>query len=286
MFGILLSAGASFVEEISLSVGKWEAARGKETIYTLGFLTHFWGTALLLISAFLIPANFFAPGLPSGFIFTTASLPTLIPRIILDVLQAFAGAYVVIHADRSTIGFLGIITIPLLLVVDVYLSNTVSLSQMCGMSLIVASLILIFINHGIRRAGAWLVVFTSVNAVITISLFKYNITHYNSVAAEQSIVGFILILFFLVMARIQTKENPLERLAHPLFFAQSFLMGIGSVIMSFAYAFGMPSVIASAKRALNILFAMLSGNIYFHEKGLWIKVLSFILIGVGLILLV
>ena len=43
-------------------------------------------------------------------------------------------------------------------------------------------------------------------------------------------------------------------------------MGAGSSVMGFAYYYGAASVIASAKRALNILFAVLSGNIYFHEK--------------------
>ncbi len=46
------------------------------------------------------------------------------------------------------------------------------------------------------------------------------------------------------------------------------------------------SFVASAKRALNILFTMFSGNIVFHEKKLWIKIASFILITVGLVLLV
>lgn len=285
MFGILLTAGAAFVEEISISVGKWEVARGKENIFSLGFLSYFWITLFLLVFAFLIPKDFFAPGFPGGFVFSMASLPTFLPRVGLEILQALASAYVIARADRSTAGFLGIITIPLLLATDIVLSYTVSFSQIVGMSFIIASLILIFINHGIRRKGVWLVVFTAVNAVATISLFKYNVTHYNSVEAEQAIVCLVLVIFFFIMARVKTKENPFQLLVRPVFFMQSFLMGIGGSVISFAYFFGSASVVAAAKRAFNILFAMLSGNIYFHEKKFWVKILSFFLIAVGLILL-
>lgn len=285
MFGILLTAGAAFVEEISLSVGKWEAARGRESVFSLGFLSYFWMTLFFLAFAFLVPRGFFAPGFPNGFIFSMASLPTFLPRVGLEILQALASVYAIVRADRSTAGFLGIITIPLLLVTDMALSYTVDISQIVGMSFIIASLILIFINHGIRREGAWIVIFTAVNAVITISLFKYDVTYFNSVEAEQAIVCLVLVIFFSIMMLIKTKKNPLRLLTHPTFFAQSFLMGVGGSVMSFAYFFGTASVITSAKRALNILFAMLSGNIYFHEKKLWVKLVSLALIIIGLALL-
>lgn len=284
MFGILLTAGAALVEEISASVGKWEAVRGKEGVFSLGFLSYFWVTLFLLAFAFLIPKDFFAPGFPSGFVFNMASLPTFLPRVGLEILQALAGAYALVVADRSTVGFLHIITIPLLLVVDVALSYSVGMPQIAGMSLIIASLVLIFINHGIKRRGAWLVVFCAVNAVATISLFKYDVTHFNSVEAEQGIVNLVLVIFF-VMALAKTNQNPFKLLMHPVFFMQSFLMGAGGSVMGFAYYFGTASVIASAKRALNILFAMFSGNIYFHEKKFWVKAVSFLFIVIGLVFL-
>lgn len=285
MFGILLTAGAALVEEVSASVGKWETERGKESVFSLGFLNYFWVTIFLLVFAFLIPKDFFAPGFPSGFVFNMSSLPTFLPRIGLEILQALAGAYALVIADRSTVGFLHIITIPLILVVDVVLSYSVSMPQIAGMSFIIASLVLIFINHGIRREGAWLVVFCAINAVATISLFKYDVTHFNSVEAEQGIVSLILVIFFFLMALTRAKENPLRLLAHPVFFMQSFLMGAGGSVMGFAYFFSTASVITAAKRAFNILFAMLSGRIYFHEKKLWVKILSFVLIVIGLVFL-
>ncbi|HEY4500699.1 MAG TPA: hypothetical protein VJI70_00295 [Candidatus Paceibacterota bacterium] len=285
MFGLLLVAGSTVAEEVGISVGKWETAHGKEKVLSMGFLNSFWTTIFLLAIVFIIPKDFFAPGFPSGFVFNMASLPTFLPRVALEILQAYATVYAIMRADRSTFGFLHTITIPLLLVADILLAYSVSLPQIVGMSLIITSLILLFINHGIRRAGAWLVVFTAINAVATISLFKYDITHFNSVEAEQAIVCLVLVIFFFFMALAKEKKNPLRFLAHPVFFTQSFLIGVGGVAGSFAYLFSTASVITAAKRAFTILFAMFSDRIYFHEKKPWVKTMSFILIALGLVLL-
>jgi len=285
MFGLLLTGGATLSEEAGASVGKWETLRKRESIFSMGFLDCLWATLFMLALAFIIPKDFFAPGFPNGFVFSMASLPTFLPRVGLEILQSYATVYSIVHADRSTFGFLRIITIPLLLATDIILVYAVSLPQIAGMSLIIVSLVLLFINHGIRRNGAWIVIFTAVNAVATISLFKYDITHYNSIEAEQIIVGIVLLVFFFTMALVKAKENPLRLLMRPIFFTQSLLMGIGGVAMSFAYLFGAASVITAAKRAFNILFAMLSGHIYFKEKKLWIKVAAFLLITFGLVLL-
>lgn len=285
MLGLLLVTISSFFDEIGTSIGKWESSRGKESVYTMGFLNSLWATLFLLALAFLIPQDFFAPGFPRGFVFNMDSLPTFLPRLGLELLLAYATVHAVKLADRSTFGFLHITTIPLLLLVDVSLGYAIGLPEALGMSLIVASLILLFINHGIRRRGAWLVICISLIAVATISLYKYDITHFNSIEAEQGLVSIALIIFFFLMARWRTRENPLRFLARPVFFLQSLVMGVAAVLLSFAYFFAAASVITTAKRAFTILFAVLFGNAYFHEKKLWVKLLSFALIVFGLILL-
>jgi drug/metabolite transporter (DMT)-like permease len=285
MIGILLTGGSSLAEEAGASIGKWETLRGEESVFSMGFLDSLWTTLFLLVFAFVIPKDFFASGFPHGFVFSMASLPTFLPRVGLEILQAYATVYAIARADRSTFGFLRAITIPLLLVTDIVLAYSVSLHQIAGMSLIIASLILLFINHGIRREGAWLVVFTAVNAVATATLFKYDITHFNSVEAEQVLVSLVLLAFFFIMALTRAKENPLRLLVRPVFFTQSLLAGIGGVFISFAFLFNTASVIMTAKRAFTILFSMLSGHVYFREKELWIKVVCFILIAIGLVFL-
>ena len=183
------------------------------------------------------------------------------------------------------LGFGGVVTIPLLLGTDILLGYTIGTNEIFGIAIIVAALIILFINHGIRREGAWLVLITSINAVATISLYKYNITHFNSVEVEQGIVHIILLAYFFLMAVFVTKENPLRYLRKPLFFGQSAVIGIGTVLISFAYLFATASVITAVKRAATILWAMFSGNLYFKEKKLFVKLISLFLIIGGLVLL-
>ena len=88
------------------------------------------------------------------------------------------------------------------------------------------------------------------------------------------------------MALFVAKENPFRFLRQPVFLLQSVTEGISHVVLSFAYIFAPASVITAAKRALAILWAILSGNLYFREKQFFIKMVSFIIIAVGLVLLI
>lgn len=275
MIGLLLVLAATFFEETGASIGKLEMNQKRQSIYTYGFLTLLWGTVFLLLLAIIRDA----------FIFSAASLPTLSIRIVLEIAQAHVSMLAIASADRSTFGFLRILTIPLLLGVDMVLGYTIGVNEFWGIGLIIAALVILFINHGVSKAGAGLVLFTAVNAVATISLYKYNITHFNSVEVEQGIIHIILLVYFFIMALYVARENPFQFLRKPLFFAQSAGAGIGTVLISFAYLFGAASVITAVKRAGGILFAMLSGNVYFKEKGFLIKVFSLGLIVIGLVFL-
>ena len=275
MFGFILVLGAALAEEVGDSIGKSAVVAKKESIYTFGFLMLLWSTIFLLASAFI----------RDNFIFSLASLPTLGIRSVLEIAQAHVSVLAVTRADRSTYGFLRILTIPLLLVVDMVLGYTIGTYQILGMGIIIAALVVLFINHGIKKEGAWLVVFTAINAVATISLYKYNISHFNSVEVEQVIVHAVLLVYFVAMALLVAKENPLQFLRKPLFFGQSVTMGAASALMSFAYLFGAASVITTVKRAAGILWALLSGNLYFQEKQFLVKMASFILIVIGPIFL-
>lgn len=276
MFGILLAFASSLFRETGTSIGKSQALEKKESVHTMAFLNLFWAAIFFFAYAFFIRGEF---------LFDLASLPTFILRAALEILQLHFTMRAIVIADRSTFGFLRIWTIPLLLVVDITLGYAISFEQILGISLIVISFIILFINHGIKKKGAGFVLFTAINAVATISLFKYHITYFNSAEAEQGIITLILIAYSFIMARYVAKENPLRFLTKRIFFFQSMAWGIGSVLMSFAYLFGPASIITAAKRALTILTSTLAGNFYFHEKKLIIKLISFTLIALGIILL-
>lgn len=275
MLGIILISISSLFNELATSLGKYEVRKREESIYTMGFLNLFWGTIILLIIAWA----------RNNFIFSTASLPTFIIRAILEILQTHVAILAVIKADRSTFGFLRIITIPLLLTIDIFLGYNISVKQEIGITLMVISLIFIFINHGIKKNGAGLVLFTAINSALTISLFKYNISHFNSVEAEQSIMHLILMVYLFTMGLFVAKENSFKAIKKPLLFLQSSFMGLAGVTGSFAFSFAPTSIINTAERSLSILFAAISGNIYFHEKHFLIKIVSLTFIIAGLILL-
>ncbi|MEK7087796.1 MAG: hypothetical protein AAB891_00740, partial [Patescibacteria group bacterium] len=271
MFGILLLASGSFFSEIGVSLGKEEVARRKESIYTYGFLSLCLSTFAFLIIALL----------RGSFLFSLDSLPTLIPRIGLEILQAYVSIKAITTADRSTFGFLRVLTVPLLLLTDLALGYSLAVNQIIGVGILTLSLLLLFLNHGLRSKGVGLVLFSAINAVILISLFKYDITHFNSVEVEQGIVQLILLGFFALMAWRLNGQNPLRLLGKPLFFVQSLSQATAGVLISFGYIFVPASVAASIERSTAVFFSLVSGNRYFHEKKLAQKLLAFLFLVIG-----
>jgi len=126
---------------------------------------------------------------------------------------------------------------------------------------------------------------TAVLAVATLSLYKYDITHFNSVEAEQTIVTCVLMVYFFTLATRVAKENPFGFLRRPLFLLQSLSSGSASVASSFAYLFAPASIITTALRSFSVLFALISGKFYFHEKHMYLKAVIFLMVTAGLVLL-
>lgn len=276
MFGVLLTSISTFFQEISASIGKDGVARKMQSVYTMGFLNSFW---TILIFVFLIAVA------GQKFVFSFASLPTVGLRMFFELLQADFSVRAVVVADRSTYSFIRILTIPLLLSIDLFLGYKISSSQLAGIFLIALTFAFVFVARDIKKAGVKLVLFTTANAAITISLFKYNITHFNSVAAEQVIFYFVILMYFFLSARFRSGENPFSFLRKPRFFLQSSANGVGGILQSFAYLFAPASVIVAAERSTAVLWSVLSGNIYFREKNFWLKVALMGGIIVGIILL-
>lgn len=271
MFGLVLLAAGSFFSEVGVSLGKEEVARRKENIYSYGFLSLSLSTLAFLLIALL----------RGEFLFSLGSLPTLIPRIGLEILQAYVSIRALTTADRSTFGFLRVLTVPLLLLTDLALGYSLAVNQIIGVGILTLSLLLLFLNHGLRSKGVGLVLFSAVNAVILISLFKYDITHFNSVEVEQGIVQIILLGFFALAAWRTNRQNPLRLLGKPLFFFQSLSQATAGVLISFGYIFVPASVAASIERSTAVFFSLISGNRYFHEKKLAQKLLAFLFLVIG-----
>lgn len=276
MFGILLAGFSSALMELSDSIGKKKVGDDTASHYTYGFLWLLFGT-VFLITIGLIRDNL---------IFSFASLPTFIPRVLLEILQAHITILAVVKADRSDFGILRIFTIPLLLGIDIFLGYSISLQQILAMGMILSAVIVLLSWEKFQTKGLGFLLFISINAAITLSLYKYDITHFNSVEAEQSIILLVLLLYFFILATVIKKENPLRFLATRAFSVQASASGLSSVASSFAYVFAPASVITSALRASAVLFSIISGRMYFKEKHILIKLGVFIGIIAGLLLLI
>lgn len=122
-------------------------------------------------------------------------------------------------------------------------------------------------------------------AVATITLYKYDITYYNSVAAEQTIVHLVFLVFFIGLAFLKAKENPFGFLKQKIYFFQTLIGVIPSLANSYAYIFAPASVILSAYRSSAVFWSVVSGKVYFHEKHFLVKMLCLILLVGGIILL-
>jgi len=276
MIGIILTVVGTFFNEVASSFGKWEIEHKKENLYTFGFLNTFWLLIIFIIIAII----------KNSFSFNPESIPIFIVLIFLEFAQAYSTLHAVQEADRSTLGFLMIGTIPLLLVVDKILGYEINIFNIFGISIIVFALLVLLVNHGINKKGIGYVIFSTINAVATLSIYKYCITNYNSVEAQQIITSLFLLLFLFIMSIWKFKQNPFSFLLKKELLTQSISNGLGSVITSFAYAFAPASIITGGKRASSVLWSIISGNKYFHEKHIIIKIISFLLVIIGLTFLV
>lgn len=275
MFGILFAALSSAANELSDSISKKKVVDGAASYYTFGFLSLLFGTVVLILIGIW----------RQDFVFSPASLPTFIPRVFLEVLQAHVSVLAIVRADRSDYGSIRVLTIPLLLAVDMMLGYTVSPTQMFGVGIILVTIFLLLSYERFQVKGLFLVLFTAVNAVATLSLYKYDITHFNSVETEQVLVQLVLLAYFFILAVVVARENPFAFLRKGAFFAQASASGFASSLVSYAYVFAPASIVTAALRASTVLFSVVSGKFYFKERHIIAKTLVVCGVLVGLFLL-
>ena len=276
MLGVLLAGISSAFDEIADSIGKRRISAGLESYYTFGFLTQF-------LSALSITAiGFFFADLN----FSPESLPTFIPRVLIAVLMMQLAVVAIAKVDRGVFGFIRLATIPLLLVADVMLGYSLAAKQILGIILIVIPIGILFYSNLSKKKGMFLVLSVAILAAIDISLYKYDITHFNSVESEQAITSLIIALYFFLTATLIRGENPLSFLREKIYMVQTGSSGIAYVVNSFAYLYAPASVITTAFRGFSVLFSILAGTFYFKERGFLVRATLFCVILAGLILLI
>ena len=276
MLGVLLAGISSVFDEIANSVGKKKMSDGLESYYTFGFLTQFFSALFITAIGF-----FFA-----DFRFSTDSLATFVPRAVIAILMLQLGVIAIAKAERGSFGFIRLATIPLLLGADLMLGYALTGMQILGIILIVAPIGAFFYFDVSKSKEMFLVLLVAVLAAVDISLYKYDISHFNSVESEQAIISLIVALYFFLIATLIRKENPLAFLREKIYVVQAGSSGIASVVNSFAYLYAPASVITTAFRGFSVLFSILTGTFYFKEKRLILRIFLFAVIVAGLLLLI
>ncbi|KKW09367.1 MAG: hypothetical protein UY44_C0002G0007 [Candidatus Kaiserbacteria bacterium GW2011_GWA2_49_19] len=275
MLTLILVFSATFFEEVSSVFTKKGISDRQESIYTAGFLNLFFVT-LFFLAIILYGGNF---------IFSLQSLPVFGLRILLEFVILTIGLRAVALADRTTFSFIHSGTIPLLLAIDIVLGYAISPAQLAGILLFCGIILILAFSKGIEKRGALNVALLTLGAAATISLFKYDITHYNSLEAGQFMANAILLVYLFFYNLFVRKENSFRAFRMIGFFTQSFTAGLAAVVVSFAYLYGAASIITALKRIGEVSWSLLSGRIYFHEKHILIKLFLVLMLGVSIVLI-
>lgn len=276
MIALLLITIGNFFSEIATSIGKLEIAKKEESVFTMIFLNLV--CAVLILGGIAI----FKDG---SFRFSWASWPTFSARVLLELALSYITVTAIVKAERSTFGFVRTSTIVFVLLIDLALGTFLDFWETIGVMVVVIALLVIFLNHGINKKGLGWVAVSSVVAAVTISLYKYDITNFNSVVAEQFLTGAIMAVYAFLMAHFVKKENPILFLRRPIFLVESFSAGLETAIASFAYLFVPASVATAMSRATSIMWALVFGRHYFKEKHVLLKAGVFAVLLVGIIML-
>lgn len=275
MFGIALATLESIFDEVSTSAGKRAVQKREESLYVSIFVTSCVGLIVFSIVGYVLHLPFY---------FSSASFPLLSLRIVLEILLSYISTQAVIIANRSIFSMGRVLTIPFVMLIDSILGVAISLPAYLLMIFVVV-LFVWTLRHekGIPR-GRPLIIFMSALAAVTISLYKYDTTHYNSVFAEQSIVLAALGLWAFAISALH-RENPFRAFRRPHVIVQSTLYGLSSITGSYVYLFGAASVVTTVRRSMSVFSGLASDVLYFKKKVPFHKIAIAVLLVVSSMLL-
>lgn len=288
MIGIFLASLATLIGEVGHSIGKNEVAHRRESILGMGFLNILWGVIIYVIIAVFVSPDTFVGSIFGEYRFSFEFVPLslFLIRVCLEVLVINLVLRGVVAATRSSFSFLRMLTIPFLLGADILLGYQISVQEFIGIAVILITTISLVASSTIKRDGMWYVIGMALLAVFTVSIYKYNITNYNSVMGEQLTMSVIMMIYLGVAATVTTKKNPLRHFKRPIVVLQSLASGLDSVITSVAFVFAPGSIIMTARRTSAILWSVLAGNIVFGEQKLLLKIAGLGVLCIGLCFLV
>lgn len=282
MIWLLLWIIWTFFAEINSSISKHKLK--KHDILKLWVISSFFW---MMVFLWLWIYKFLSSDLTLNF--NPDSIPLLSLRVFLEIVQSYFTILAIKHADRSTFSIIRIITIPLLVIADILLWYTFTNYSLIWILIILLSFIIF--NTKIKTINlkwGYYVLFTAVNAVFTLSLFKYSITTYgNSVEVDQFIVILSTLLFFIAHNHIKKQECAIKLLIKEKIFLLLWItIWISMIVLSYSYLYLNTSEATAIKRAGEMLWSILFWFYYWKEDNFIKKLLFATCIIIWLVLMI
>lgn len=279
MFAGLLVFIGHFFEEISASASK-HAFSSRVLSYTLyGFLAHF-------MSALFFGVYAYVEG--NSFVYNLHAWPIFLLRLVTEVIQCEIVYRAIVVSDRTSFGFARILTIPLLLLVDIALGYSLLPMQFLGIGVICIALLAYFgAEHG-KGNGVRLALLSALLSVVNISLYKYDITHYNKAMVVQFFMALTLMLFYGFRVAYSKADRALLYgiKEHPYLGVMLVSQSVATLLISLAYGLAPASLVLAFSRASAVIWSLISGVFYFHEQRVLKKVFVTAVLTLGLLFLV
>ncbi|MDD2565356.1 MAG: hypothetical protein PHZ26_00635 [Candidatus Gracilibacteria bacterium] len=189
-------------------------------------------------------------------------------------------------ADRSTNGLFSVLSIPLLLVSDLFLNYGITTYHIIGIIFIITTLVFISFRGSINLTGVKYTIATQIFAFINIMLFKIAITKYASVELLNILISSIMFIFSLSFILIKSNSiNNIKKIYKVKYIKFGIFGGLGGAFNSMGYVFGPASIITALKRILSMFWGVVMGKIYFHEEKFYQKLSSVAIIGLGVVIM-
>lgn len=257
MIGSLLALFEAMFDETASSLGKKSIAKKEESPYAFLFITY-------LIAVFVFLVVGLSADLPYHFNF--AAIPTFTSRLIFEMILGYVMLKSLTLFDRSFFSLSRMMTVPLVLLLDMSFGTQVPFFQILIIALMFLTFLLLCLHEKVSFKRLRLALPLAVIPAITILLFKYDISHYNSAYSEQLTILVFMMLWSFCMDIVLTKENPFRLLSHPIILAQATCSGVASLAGAYAYNYGSASVVTALRRSFSLLASFLSDIFFFKRK--------------------
>lgn len=275
-FWLFLWLAGTFFWEIDNSITKNNSE--KYHFLALWVITSFFG--ILIFSLSWIYKLFFTE---IQLYLNIESIPLLFIRLALEVVQSYITILALKHCDRSTYSIIRVVTIPLLICIDLLLGQKFSQNSLLGIGIMLISFVWFNAKLKMIDFRGWkLALFTAINAAITISLFKFSVSHYhNSIEVDQFFIYSGILIFFMVYNFRKNKTCALKEIFKNRHFTYQWISTwLANLISSYAFLYLNASEATTIKRWWEMFWSMLSGVFIFSEKHLNKKlVFAFCILG-------